>query len=168
MDGHINNSNHKDFKESLPHYEKGENSKQKSHNKVNYTYTNDDDVINMAKLVDFEYYDIIIIKGKKDDIKPKILFVLRSATSTTPNKEQSKSCASAITGSCTKIVLKGPVPFSPELDQHKDKPLADLSRKCMKISTSSMATNYSILDQLQQTSAQITIFELLKILPTHR
>ena len=43
---------------------KGESSKSKPNNKVKYTYSNDDNVINMVDLVDVEYCDIITIKGK--------------------------------------------------------------------------------------------------------
>ena len=70
--------------------------------------------------------------------------------------------------SCSKIVLKGSMPSTNEVDQHKDNIIVGPSRKVMKITTSSTVTNYSILDQLQWMNAQIKIFELLKILPTHR
>lgn len=89
VDGHNKNIDHKDFKEPFPSYEKGEKSKQKPHNKVNYTYSNDDDVINMVELVDFEYCDVINIKGKQDNTKPKTPFVLRGPTSNTSDNEPS-------------------------------------------------------------------------------
>ena len=53
VDGHNKNLNHKDLKEPFLSYEKGENSKHKSHNKINYIYSNDDDVINMVEPLDF-------------------------------------------------------------------------------------------------------------------
>ena len=46
--GHNKNSDHKAFKEPFQHYDKGETSKQKNNNEVNYTYTNDDNIINMV------------------------------------------------------------------------------------------------------------------------
>lgn len=88
MDGHNKNSDHKALKEPFSPYEKGENSKQKTNSKVNHTYTYDDDVINMVELVDFEHCDVITIKGKHDNTKPKTPFVLRGATSLTTDQQQ--------------------------------------------------------------------------------
>ena len=65
VDGHNKNSDHKAFKEPFPSYEKEENKKQKTHNKINYTYSNDDEIVHMVEPVDFEYCDIITIYGKK-------------------------------------------------------------------------------------------------------
>ena len=48
----IKNFNHKAFKTPLPEYEKGEFSQanKKNHDaKINYTYTNNDNVINMLE-----------------------------------------------------------------------------------------------------------------------
>ena len=64
MDGHKKNTDHKAFKEPFPSYYKGESSKSKLHNKVNYTYSNDDNVITMVEPLDVEYCDVITIKGK--------------------------------------------------------------------------------------------------------
>ena len=55
-----------------------------------------------------------------------------------------------------------------KIEQHKDKALAGPSRKGAKPMKNAMATSYSILDQLQRTNTQITIFEFLKISPAHR
>ena len=46
--GHNKNSDHQPFKEPFPPYDKGESSKSKNNAKINYTYTNDDNVINMV------------------------------------------------------------------------------------------------------------------------
>ena len=79
--------------------------------------------------MDFEYCDIMIIKGKQDNTKPKIKFVLREPTSNTSNNEPSQSCSNAIMYLCTKIILKGHTPSTPDLEWHKDKPLVGSSRK---------------------------------------
>ena len=61
------------------------------------------------------------------------------------------------------------MPSSPvENEQHKDKALAGPLGKGVKPTTNVATASYSILDQLQRTNAQISIFELLKILPAHR
>jgi hypothetical protein len=54
VDGHHKNSDHKAFKEPFPPYEKGETSKTKPNNKINYAYPKDDNVINMVEPVDFD------------------------------------------------------------------------------------------------------------------
>ena len=132
-------------------------------------YSNDDDdIVHMVELVGVEYCDVITIKGKQDKTKPNTPFVLKGPTSNTSDNESSQICANVVTCSCAKLILKGPVPSSPKLEQHKDKPLASPSRKGTKIATTSMPTSYSILDQLQRTNAQITIFKLLKTSPSHR
>ena len=64
VDGHNKNSDHKAFKEPFPTYDKGESSKSKPHQKVNYTYSNDDNVINMVQLLGMQYCDVITVKGK--------------------------------------------------------------------------------------------------------
>ena len=89
MDEHNKNIDHKAFKEPLSSYDKGECSKSKSHNKVNYTYSNDDNVINMVEPIDVEYCDVITIKGKQDNVKLKTPFVLRGPTSNTSDYEAS-------------------------------------------------------------------------------
>lgn len=61
VDGHHKNLDHKAFKEPFPPYEKGETSKTKPNNKINYAYPKDDNVINMVEPVDFEYCDVITI-----------------------------------------------------------------------------------------------------------
>ena len=75
VDGHNKNSDHKAFKEPFLAYEKGENSKPKPNNKFNYAYSNDKNVINMVEPMDFEYYDVITIKGKQDNTKPKTICI---------------------------------------------------------------------------------------------
>ena len=119
-----------------------------SHKKVNYKYSNNDDVINMVEFVDFEYYNVIMIKGKQENTKPKISFILRGATSTTTDKEPSQSCANIVTHSHAKIVLKGPPPSTPKSEQYKEKPLVGPSRNGTNIATYFSATSYNILDQL--------------------
>ena len=64
VDGHNKNADHKAFKEPFPTYDKGESSKSKPYHKVNYTYSNDDNVINMVEPVGVEYCDVITVKGK--------------------------------------------------------------------------------------------------------
>ncbi len=44
VDVHDKNIDHKAFKEPFPSYEKGEKSKKKSHNKINYTHSIDDTI----------------------------------------------------------------------------------------------------------------------------
>ena len=73
----------------------------------------------MIEPMDFKHCDIIMIKGKHDNTKLKTPFVLRNATSLTTNQEQSQSCANIVTHSHAKIVLKGPTPSSPKIDQHR-------------------------------------------------
>ena len=63
--------------------------------------------------------------------------------------KKSQSCANIVTCSHAKIVLKGPIPSTPKVDHHKDKPIASPSIKNKKITTSSISENYSILEQLQ-------------------
>ena len=55
VDGRNENINHKAFKEPFSSYEKGESSKWKPNNKVNYTYSNDENVINMVEPMDVEH-----------------------------------------------------------------------------------------------------------------
>lgn len=54
VDGLVNNYDHKAFKEPLPKYDKGEASTSKKDEgaKINYTYTNNSNVINMIELMD--------------------------------------------------------------------------------------------------------------------
>ena len=146
MDGHNKNIDHKAFKEPFPSYDKGESSKSKPNNKVNYTYSNNDNVINMVEPIDVEYCDFIIIKGRKDNAKLKTPFFLRGPALNKSNYELSQSCANTVTCSHANLVLKGLVPSSPELEQHKDKILAGLSDKGEKHTTNVVASNYSILD----------------------
>lgn len=50
VDWHNNNLDHKAFKEPFQSYEKGEISKEKPNNKVNYTYyDNDDEIVHMVE-----------------------------------------------------------------------------------------------------------------------
>ena len=104
----------------------------------------------MVELVDVEYCNVITIKGKEDNPKPKTPFVLRGPSSNRPQSESSQTCANAVTRSRAKLVLKGPAPSpSAEVEQHKDKALAGPSGKGMKTTTNTTTTSYSILDQLQ-------------------
>ena len=94
---------------------------------------------------------------------------MRGPSSNQSEFESSQTCANAVTRSRAKLILKGPAPSpSTELEKHKDKALAGPSGKGMKTTTNIAVSSYNILDQLQQTNAQISIFELLKISPTHR
>ena len=116
-----------------------------------------------------EYCDVITIKGKQDNSKPKTPFVLRCPSSNKSESESSQTCATVVTRSRAKLVLKGPMPSpSAEIEQHKDKALAGPFGKGAKPTMNVAAASYSILDQLQRTNAQISIFELLKISPAHR
>lgn len=119
---------------------------EKNQNKINYTCFNDDDVINMVEPIYFDYCNIITIRGKQDNTKPKTPVVLRGATSTTSDNEPLQYCANAIMHSHAKVVLKGLVPLDPNLEQHKDKPLTSPSSKGTKVTTSSRNSSYSILD----------------------
>ena len=101
-------------------------------------------------------------------MKQKTPFILRGIMPSTSDHEKSQSCANIVTHSHAKIVLKGLATSTLELEQHKDKPLVGPFGKDAKLATFSAATSYSILDQLQQTNAQIMIFELLNILLAHR
>ncbi len=149
VDGHNKNSDHKVFKEPFPAYEKGETSKPEPYNKVNYMYSNDENVIHMVEPIDFEYCDIITIKGKQDNDKPKTPFVLRGPTSNNMDNASSQHCANTITHSDAKLVLKGPTPPTSNLEQHKDKALAGPSGKGAKHMTKLTVTSYSVLDQLK-------------------
>ena len=78
----------------------------------------------MVEPVGVDYCDVITIKGKQDKVKPKIPLVLRGPTSNTSNNESSQTCANPIMRSHAKLVLKGPRPSAPKIEQHKDKALA--------------------------------------------
>lgn len=165
VDGHNKNLDHKAFKEPFPSYEKEESSNPKSNNKVKYTYSNnDDEIVHMVEPMGFEYYDVITIKGKQDHTKT----LLRGPSPKTLDSKSSQSYANTVTCSCAKLVLKEPTPSALELEQNKEKPLVGLSGKGAQLVTFSATTSYNILDQLQQTNAQIMIFKLLKISLSHR
>lgn len=66
VDKHNTNSNHKDFKEPFPKYDKGEGSKSKNNTKVNYMYSKNH---NMLEQVEIEYCNMIIVKNKYKDSK---------------------------------------------------------------------------------------------------
>ena len=103
----------------------------------------------MVKPVGVEYNDVITIKGKQDKTKPKTPFVLRGPNSTISDNESSQTCTNIVMHSCTKLVLRGPTPSDPELEQHKDKPLTGPSRKGIKLATTYVPASYNIIDQLQ-------------------
>ena len=149
VDRHHKNSDHKAFKEPFPPYKKGETSKTKPNNKINYAYTKDDNVINMIEPVDFEYYDVITIKGKQDNTKTKTPFVLKGPTSNMTDNTTSQQCANAITRSRAKLVLKGPAPPPMDSEQNRDKALAGPSGKGAKPTTNPNAISYSVLEQLK-------------------
>ena len=149
VDGHNKNFDHKASKDPFLAYEKGESSKPKPNNKLNYPYSNDDNVINMVEPMDFEYCDIITIKGKQEKTKPKTLFFLRDPTTNTTDNTSSQHCANAIMFSHTKWVLKDPSPSTPDLEQHKEKTLVGASSRGAKLTKNSVATSYSVLDQLK-------------------
>lgn len=80
MDGHNKNSNHQAFKDPFPPHEKGESYRSKKSNaKVNFTYTNNDNIINMIEAIDHEYCNAITIKGKGEITKSKTPFVQRGS-----------------------------------------------------------------------------------------
>lgn len=64
---HTTNADHKAFKDPLPIYEQGDSSKSKGGSKVNYTYTNNDNMINMVESSQPEYCNVIIIKDKQNE-----------------------------------------------------------------------------------------------------
>ena len=80
----------------------------------------------------------------------------------------SDACANAVTRSRTKIILKGSEPSATPSNPTMDMTAVGSTGKTSKLVHSTNAASYNILDQLQCTSTQITIFELLKISPTHR
>lgn len=63
---HTTNVDHKAFKDPLPSYEQGDSSKSKRGAKVNYTYTNNDNVINMIESSQYAYCNVILIKDKQN------------------------------------------------------------------------------------------------------
>lgn len=63
---HTTNANHKAFKYPLSNYEKGDSSKPKGGAKVNYTYINDDNVINMVESSQSKQCNVIIMKEEQD------------------------------------------------------------------------------------------------------
>lgn len=90
---HATNVDHKAFKDPLPSYEQGDSSKSKEVAKVNYTYANNENVINMIESSQPEYCNVIIVKDKQ-------------------NKMQ---IANVVTHSQKKVTLKGAISCS--LDQ---------------------------------------------------
>ena len=55
MDGLVKNSNYKAFRTPLPQYEKGKSSQENKKNhdaKINYTYANNDNVINILEPIE--------------------------------------------------------------------------------------------------------------------
>ena len=64
---------------------------------VNYTYTTNDNVINMVETVNVKYCDVITIKGREDVPKCKTPFILQEPVSTFTKQEQSEFCVNAIT-----------------------------------------------------------------------
>ena len=83
VQNHNKNLDHQMFNDPFHPHEKGDSSKDKNaHTKVNYTYTTNDNVINMVEPVDDEYYDVITIKGREDVPKWKKPFVLQGPMST--------------------------------------------------------------------------------------
>lgn len=76
VDGHNKNLDHQAFKDLFPTHNKGESSGAKNSNaKVNFTYTVDNNVINMIEPVDFVYCNVITIKGKEEKEKSKTPFI---------------------------------------------------------------------------------------------
>lgn len=76
-DGLVKNSNHKDFKQPLPEYEKGETSKANkkgNDTKVSYAYTNTDNVINMIEPISESIY---MMGPKFDEEHPIMILTMR-------------------------------------------------------------------------------------------
>ena len=70
--GLVENSNHKAFKTSLPDYDKGESSQvdKKNHGaKIYYTYTTNDNVINMVKPVEILF---MMRPQREEEAKPNV------------------------------------------------------------------------------------------------
>lgn len=98
VDSHNKNLDHQAFKDPFPPHEKGESSNAKNTNaKVNYTYTNDENVIGMIEPVGVEYCDVITIKGSDNAPKPKTPFILRSSVSCSSESEQPQDYANVVT-----------------------------------------------------------------------
>lgn len=65
----MTNSNKKTFKDPLPTYEQGDSSKSKGGAKINYTYTNNDNIINMLESSQSKYCNVIIVKEDKTKLR---------------------------------------------------------------------------------------------------
>lgn len=103
-DGLVKNYDHKAFKKPLPEYEKGEasNVHKKSNAKINHTYTNTDNIINM-----FEPIGNICLLGPKfdegpnydtNDEKPPLIFKTR---------KDDRSCSSSYPDDMLNVVTRG-------------------------------------------------------------
>ena len=103
----------------------------------------------MVEPVNFEDCNIITIQGKQDNNKPKTPFVLRAPTSHTIDNKYLQYYPNVVTCSRAKLVLKGPMPSTPDLEQKKDKTLASPSGKGAKLAKNLVATSYNVLDQLK-------------------
>ena len=117
----------------------------------------------MVEPINVGYCDVITIKGREDTPKRKTPFVLQGSTSTST----SKACTNAVSHSWVKFILKGFKPSTSTTKQPNDTTIVGSTNKNPKLVPSTNTTNYNILDKLQRTTAQITIFELLKILHAH-
>ena len=122
----------------------------------------------MVELVDDLYCNVITIPGKDNAPKHTTPYVLRGLASNVSDTTSSDACANIVTRSRAKIVLKGPEPSAAPSNPTVDMTDVGSTGKTSKLVYPTNAASYSILDQLQRTSAQITIFELLKISPAHR
>lgn len=65
VDGHNVNTGHKAFKEPFPKYEIEEVSKSKNTSKVNYMFSNNNNVIHMVEPIEEKYCNMTILKGPK-------------------------------------------------------------------------------------------------------
>ena len=100
--------------------------------------------------MDAKYYDVITIKGKGGCTKPKTPSILRGAMSSKFDQGQSQYHINAITQSHAKFVLKGPAPSTFDPEPPKEKFVASITNKTMKLVISFTTYNYNILEQLQK------------------
>lgn len=150
VDGHNKNFDHQSFKDPFPPHNKGESSRAKDSNtKVNFTYNANENIINMIGPVDFEYYDVITIKGKGDNVKSKTPFVFCRSTPQSPEQKSPQTSTNVVTRSHAKVILKGPAPSTSVLKQPTDEVVVNPANKNPKLVTSTNNASYNILDQLQ-------------------
>lgn len=144
---HAPNVDHKAFKDPLPTYEQGDSSKSKGGARVNYTYTNNDNVMNMIESSQAKYCNVIIV----------------------PDHKNQAQAANAMIHAQRKITLPGAnsSTFNQTTSNLPNRQIDTIMAKSKQLASSS-SPGYSIVEQLKRTNAQISILELLKISSAHR